>query len=69
MQNYWNTDKAHVFNTTSPTESFVGVKNGVSTGIHPLAPQAWENVQLYFESDKKDKYKYHLTHNCVSNWY
>lgn len=51
--------------STSPTESFVGVTNSTPAGTRPLSPQARENVQIYFKSDKKDKYKYHLTHSCV----
>lgn len=41
----------------------MGVTNGTPTGPHPLAPQAWENVQIYLKFDKKNKCKDHLTHD------
>lgn len=34
---------------------------------HPLAPQAWDNVQIFFKSDKKDKCKDLRPHDWVWN--
>lgn len=69
MQNYWDAGKAHMFNKHLTYWIIREGNKRHSYRDSSLAPQAWENVQIYFESDKKDKYKYHLPHNCVWNWY